>query len=61
MNITIPRIQVQMSEDFLVFALFETHSPKANAPPDFSIREMMLPISPHTMISHAISSLIIVF
>ena len=55
-----PRIHVHISAVFSVFALADAHCPNAYAPPERSIREMMPPISPQTMISHAMSSDIIV-
>ena len=55
-----PRIQVQIREDVLVFACLAVHLPKAKAPPVFSISAMMLPIRPQTMISQTMSSSIMV-
>ena len=42
-----------------VLALVATHSPKAKEPPDLSIRDIILPIRPQTIMSHAMSSSII--
>ena len=60
MKMMMPRIQVQIREDFRVFALVAAHRPKAKAPPVFSMRAMMEPIRPQTIISQAVSSSIIV-
>lgn len=54
-----PRNHVHISVPFLVLHLFDTHSPNAIAPPALSIRVIILPISPHTIISQPVSSSII--
>ena len=59
MNIITPNTQDHISEDFLVFALVAAHSANAKAPPALSISVIMLPISPHTIISQPVSSSII--
>ena len=51
----IPIIQVQTRDDFSPFACLVAQFPKAIAPPARSIKAMILPIRPQTIISHAMS------
>ena len=59
MKMITPRNHVHISVPFLVLHLFDTQSPNAIAPPALSIRVIILPISPHTIISQPVSSSII--
>lgn len=51
----IPNIHVYINADLEFLARLDAHSPNAKAPPDRSIKLIILPIRPHTMISHVMS------
>ena len=52
---TTPIIHVHIREDFSPFTHLAAQFPKPIAPPERSIREMILPMRPQTIISHTMS------